>query len=312
VSLVVVDECIFVEERVDEEDVLTLDVEIELELVAFAFHDGLVTLLEVLVRGLTEGGPGVGEVGRVEFHHARGFGSAFWNDLHMLYGLRFLAFGFWFKKKNLPRFFFLFFIVLRKVILRKDTFLKEEEIETCTTQSASMPTQNEQSAENEACELNKLLMNMPPEEDTVTQLYSGIMRTWVLMQEYMMGDGQDKGLAWCLFGHKEEARQAWLTMAKSWNVCAGECSLVRKYLALEIGHVHKLAALCAVTDGELERAGPGELKTHVVTTRSPHRVHHKTPVPGCAVCAVCGGRGGRRGREEDAALRGLRGGVLRP
>ena len=54
-------------------------------------------------------------------------------------------------------------------------------------------------AEKETCEFIKMLMNMPLLQDTPTQMYSGIMRTWVLMQEYMVGDGHDKDLVWFLF-----------------------------------------------------------------------------------------------------------------
>lgn len=129
------------------------------------------------------------------------------------------------------------------------------------------------------------MMNMPPEQGTPAQLYSGIMRTWVLMQEYMAGDGHDKGLAWCLFGRKEDERQTWLEMVPPRYVCAAACSLVREHLALELGHTHKLAALCAVTDGELERSGPEFLKRHEVAARAQHRVHYTTPVPEVQVCA---------------------------
>ena len=143
-----------------------------------------------------------------------------------------------------------------------------------------MATQNEQCAEY----LQKL-MNMPPEDGTPAQLRSGIMRSSVLMHEYIAGDGHDKGLAWCLFGRKEEERQAWLEMVPQRYVRAAACSLVREHLALELGHTHKLAALCAVTDGELERAGPCELKQHWVAARAQHRVQYKTAVPEVQMCA---------------------------
>jgi len=84
VALVAADACGFVEHRVFDEDVLTLGEELKLELVAFALHDGLVSLFGVLVRGEAEGGPGVGGAGRVEFGHAGGVGCAFRNDLHVL------------------------------------------------------------------------------------------------------------------------------------------------------------------------------------------------------------------------------------
>jgi hypothetical protein len=40
-----------------------------------------------------------------------------------------------------------------------------------------------------------------------------------------------------------------------------------------------------VTDGELERAGPCELKGHWVAARAQHRAHYKTPVPEVQMCA---------------------------
>ena len=148
-----------------------------------------------------------------------------------------------------------------------------------------MATHHAQTADDSACEFSQMLMNVPREQSTPAQLHSGIMRTWVLMEEYMVGDGHDKGLAWCLFVRKEQERQAWLAMAPPRWVCAGACSLVREHLALELGHTHKLAALCAVTDDELGRAGPGDLKTHVVAARAQHRAHYCTRVPEVRVCA---------------------------
>lgn len=138
----------------------------------------------------------------------------------------------------------------------------------------------------DTCEFSEMMMmNMPSDDGTPAQLRSGIMRSSVLMHEYIAGDGYDKGLAWCLFGRKEEERQAWLEMAPPRYVRAAGCSLVREHLALELGHTHKLAALCAVTDGELERAGPSELKQHWVAARAQHRAHYKTPVPEVQMCA---------------------------
>ena len=112
-------------------------------------------------------------------------------------------------------------------------------------------------ATQDTCEFSKMLMNMPPDPDTPAQLHSDIIRTSVLILDYMKIDGQDKGLTWCLFRRK----------------------------ALELGHTHKLAALCAVTDVELDRAGPCELKRHVVTAREEHRAHYNTQVPEVQVCA---------------------------
>jgi hypothetical protein len=74
-------------------------------------------------------------------------------------------------------------------------------------------------------------------------------------------------------------------MAPPRHVRAAACSLVREHLALELGHTHKLAALCAVTDGELERAGPCELKGQWVAARAQHRAQYKTPVPEVRMCA---------------------------
>ena len=141
-------------------------------------------------------------------------------------------------------------------------------------------------ATQDTCEFTQMMMmNMPSEDGTPAQLRSGIMRSSVLMHEYIAGDGRDKGLAWCLFGRKEEERQAWLEMVPQRYVRAAACSLVREHLALELGHTHKLAALCAVTDGELERAGPCELKRHWVLARAQHRAHYKTAVPEVQMCA---------------------------
>jgi hypothetical protein len=95
-------------------------------------------------------------------------------------------------------FLFFRFLFLRQVILRKDTFFKSRSHRNSQTPSASMTTQD-------TCEFNKMMMNMPPEQDTPTQMYSVILRTSVLMQEYMSGDGHDKGLAWCVFGRKEQS-----------------------------------------------------------------------------------------------------------
>jgi hypothetical protein len=105
------------------------------------------------------------------------------------------------KKNSKCSFFFNFFfrfLFLRQVILRKDTFFKSRSHRNSQTPSASMTTQD-------TCEFNKMMMNMPPEQGTPTQMYSGILRTCVLMQEYMSGDGHDKGLVWCVFGRKEQS-----------------------------------------------------------------------------------------------------------
>jgi hypothetical protein len=144
----------------------------------------------------------------------------------------------------------IFFIFFRKVILRKGTSLKRRSNWNLDTPSATMATQD-------TCEFSKMLMNMSPDPDTPSQLHSDIIRTSVLILDYMKIDGQDKGLTWCLFRRK----------------------------ALELGHTHKLAALCAVTDVELDRAGPCELKRHVVTAREEHRAHYNTQVPEVQVCA---------------------------
>ena len=99
-------------------------------------------------------------------------------------------------------------------------------------------------AAQDTCKFTKMMMmNMPSEDGTPAQLRSGIMRSSVLMHEYIAGNGYDKGLAWCLFGRKEEERQAWLEMAPPRHVRASACNLVREHLALELGHTHKLAAL---------------------------------------------------------------------
>jgi len=95
-------------------------------------------------------------------------------------------------------FLFFRFLFLRQVILRKDTFFKSRSHRNSQTPSASMTTQD-------TCEFDKMMMNMPPEQGTPTQMYSGILRTWVLMQEYMSDTGHDKGLVWCLFGRKEQS-----------------------------------------------------------------------------------------------------------
>ena len=142
-------------------------------------------------------------------------------------------------------------------------------------------------ATQDTCKFTQMMMmNMPSEDGTPAQLRSGIMRSSVLMHEYIAGNGYDKSLAWCLFGRKEEERQAWLEMVPPRHVRAAACSLVREHLALELGHTHKLAALCAVTDGELERAGPCELKRQVVVeVRAQQRAHYNRPVPEVHVCA---------------------------
>jgi hypothetical protein len=74
-------------------------------------------------------------------------------------------------------------------------------------------------------------------------------------------------------------------MAPKRYVCAGTFILVHEHLALKLGNTDKLAALCSVTDVELDRAGPCELKRHVVTAREDHRAHYNTPVPEVQVCA---------------------------
>jgi hypothetical protein len=141
-------------------------------------------------------------------------------------------------------------------------------------------------AAQDTCEFTKMMMmDMPSQDGTPAQLRSGIMRSSVLMHEYIVGNGYDKGLAWCLFWRKEEERQTWLEMAPPRHVRAAACSLVREHLALELGHTHKLAALCAVTDGELERAVPCELKRQWVAARAQHRAQYKSPVPEVRMCA---------------------------
>ena len=117
-----------------------------------------------------------------------------------------------------------------------------------------MATQSTQTGTTEALELvawSKMMMNIPSEQGTPAQLRSGIMRTWALMEEYMLGDGHDKGLTWCLFVRKEEEREAWLEMAPSRYVGVGACILVHEHLTLELGHTHVLTGLCKNTDDEL-------------------------------------------------------------
>jgi hypothetical protein len=83
-------------------------------------------------------------------------------------------------------------------------------------------------ATQDTCEFTQMMMmNKPSEDGTPTQLRSGIMRSSVLIHEYIAGDGHDKGLAWCLFGRKEEERQAWMEMVPERYVRAAACSLVR-------------------------------------------------------------------------------------
>jgi len=130
-----------------------------------------------------------------------------------------------------------------------------------------------------------MLANVAPEATTPAQLRSGIMRTWVLMEEYMDGDGRDKGLAWCVFGRKEEERQAWLELVPPRYVGAAACSLVREHLALELGHTHVLARLCAVTDDELEKAAKCPLRTELLVARQKHRALFATVAPEVQVCA---------------------------
>ena len=141
-----------------------------------------------------------------------------------------------------------------------------------------------QPAQSELVAFSKMLMNMSPEQDTPAQLRSGIMRTWVLMEEYMSGDGHDKGLAWCLFVRKEEERQAWLEMAPPRYMGAAACSLVREHLALELGHTHVLAGLCKNTDDEVEKARPCEIRTDLVCARCAHRSHFEKVAPEVQVC----------------------------
>jgi hypothetical protein len=102
---------------------------------------------------------------------------------------------FWFFAPK--KIFLIFFYFFSKGHFAKRHILEKEK--QPDTPSASMATED-------TCEFSKMLMNIPPESVTPAQMHSGIIRTSVLMLDYMKIDSQDKGLTWCLFRRKEDER----------------------------------------------------------------------------------------------------------